>query len=113
MVMDRQARGFRKLMKGERTLANAPAIAGMDEKTARKYRNLGRLPNEVKAAERTWRTWPDPFAEVWDEVRDKLETNTGMEAKTLFGGSSTPQFMPICGWAVEDPSPAGEDLACT
>ena len=43
----------------------------MDEKTARKYRRLGRLPSEV-APERTWRTREDPFAEVWPEVHEQL-----------------------------------------
>ncbi len=82
MVTDQQARRLWKLMKRQRTLANAAAKAGMDEKTARKYRDLGRLPSEVRA-EHTWRTRPDPFAEVWDEVRGKLEVNSGLEAKTL------------------------------
>jgi hypothetical protein len=83
MVTDQQARRLWKLMKSEKTLANAAAKAGMDEKTARKYRDLGKLPSEVKA-EHSWRTRPDPFAEVWDEVRAKLEINPGLEAKTLF-----------------------------
>lgn len=83
MVTDQQARRLWKLMKSEKTLANAAAKAGMDEKTARKYRDLGKLPSEVKP-EHTWRTRKDPFAEVWDEVRAKLEINPGLEAKTLF-----------------------------
>jgi hypothetical protein len=83
MVTDQQARRLWKLMKSQETLANAAAKAGMDEKTARKYRDLRRLPSEVKA-EHTWRTRPDPFAEVWDEVKAKLDVNAGLEAKTLF-----------------------------
>ncbi len=55
----------------------------MDEKTARKYRRSGRLPSNMKA-EHTWRTRPDPFTEVWPEVRAHLEVNPGLEAKTLF-----------------------------
>jgi len=72
-----------KLIESERTLATAAAKAGMDEKTARKYRRLGRLPSEVKV-EHTWRTREDPFVEVWGEVKEKLEINPGLEAKTLF-----------------------------
>ncbi|MFQ6067301.1 MAG: IS21 family transposase [bacterium] len=64
-------------------LFTAAAKADMDEKTARKYRGLGKLPSEIKV-EHTWRTREDPFAEVWEEVREKLEINPGLEAKTLF-----------------------------
>jgi len=83
MVTDAQVRRLMKLLKTEKTLAAAAAKAGMDEKTARKYRDLGRLPSEVKKPH-TWRTRPDPFTEVWDEVRVLLEANPGLEAKTLF-----------------------------
>lgn len=70
-------------MQSEPTLQLAAAKAGMDEKTARKYRRLGKLPSEVKP-ERTWRTREDPFSEVWDELRSQLEVNPGLEAKMLF-----------------------------
>lgn len=66
-----------------KSLATAAAKADMDEKTARKYRELGELPSEVKV-EHTWRTREDPFNEVWEEVKEKLENNLGLEAKTLF-----------------------------
>jgi hypothetical protein len=72
-----------KLLNQEQTLSLAAAKAGMDEKTARKYRELGKLPSEV-ASERNWRTRADPFAEVWGELREKLEVNPGLQAKTLF-----------------------------
>ena len=48
MVTDKQVRRLMKLMKTEKTLASAAAKAAMDEKTARKYRDLGRLPSEIK-----------------------------------------------------------------
>jgi hypothetical protein len=32
----------------------------------------------------TWRTHPDLFEEIWPEAREFLETNGGLEAKTLF-----------------------------
>lgn len=66
-----------------KNLAAAAAKADMDEKTARKYRNLGKLPSEIKV-EHTWRTREDTFADVWAEVKEKLEINPGLEAKTLF-----------------------------
>ena len=55
----------------------------MDEKTARKYRRLGELPSEVKSPH-TWQTRQDSFADVWEEVRTKLQANAGLQAKTLF-----------------------------
>ena len=51
----------------EKNLEIAASKAGMDPKTARKYRRVGRMPSELAAAGR-WRTRPDPFVEVWDEV---------------------------------------------
>jgi hypothetical protein len=61
----------------------AAAKAGMDAKTARKYHRLGRLPSKLASKPRG-RTRPDPFAEVWEEVREHLEINPGLEAKTVF-----------------------------
>lgn len=61
----------------------AAAKAGMDVKTARKYLADGRLPSEA-LPERTWRTRSDPFAGVWEEIREQIETNPGLEAKTIF-----------------------------
>jgi len=61
----------------------AAAKAGIDPKTARKYRRLGRLPSEVRM-EHTWRTRPDPFAEVWPRVEEQLTLNPGLLAKTVF-----------------------------
>jgi len=54
----------------------------MDPKTARKYRVLNRLPSEL-AKERHWRTREDPFSEVWDQVRQQIEENPGLEAQRL------------------------------
>lgn len=67
----------------ERTLELAVAKAGMDPKTARKYLADGRLPSEMKP-DRTWRTRADPFATVWPRIREQLELNPGLEAKTIF-----------------------------
>jgi hypothetical protein len=59
------------------------AKAGMDEKTARKWRSLGRMPEEVKV-EHSWRTREDPFEQDWAGVEERLRINPGLEAKTLF-----------------------------
>lgn len=83
MVTDRQVRLLMKVLQEEKTLSVASAKAGMDEKTARRYRRLGKTPSEVKR-EHTWRTRKDSFSDVWEDVRSKLRLNGGLEAKTLF-----------------------------
>ena len=88
MVTDRQVKRLWKALSSGKTLAQSADKADMDEKTARKYRRLGRLPSEV-APERTWRTREDPFAEVWPEVHEQLEEAPGLEAKTLFAWLQT------------------------
>ena len=45
MVTDRQFRRLRKLLQTEDTLATAADKAGIDEKTARKYRDSDPLPS--------------------------------------------------------------------
>src|SRR3954453_22427032 len=83
MVTDRQFRRLRKLIQTEDTLANAADKAGVDEKTARKYRDSDPLPSQRKATH-TWRTREDPFQDVWPELVDQLRLNPGLQAKTLF-----------------------------
>ena len=72
-----------KLIQEEQTLAIAAAKAGMDEKTARKYRDSGQLPSQIKP-ERTWKTRKDAFEEVWPEVLEILERDEAVEAQTVF-----------------------------
>lgn len=57
--------------------------AGMDRKTARKYRDAGKLPSQMRA-KHDWRTRTDPFAEDWDEVEKLLRRSPGLNAKTIF-----------------------------
>ena len=64
MVTDCQVRKLMKLLNEEQTLSLASAKSGMDEKTARKYRCLGKLPSEV-SKKHSWRTREDSFAEIW------------------------------------------------
>jgi hypothetical protein len=56
----------------------------MDRKTARKYRDQAKLPSELESWPRKWRTRDDPFADVWEEVRELLEVCPVLQAKTLF-----------------------------
>ena len=83
MVTDQQVRRLVSLMKTSSTLASAAAKSGMDEKTARKYLREKKLPSQMKKDHR-WRTRKDPFETVWDHVREMLELNPGLEAKTIF-----------------------------
>ena len=83
MVTDAQVRRLMKLIPSEDTLALAAAKAGMDEKTARKYRRAGRLPSQL-TAKHTWRNRPDAFEQVWPDLEQALKLNPGLEAKTLF-----------------------------
>jgi hypothetical protein len=83
MVTDRQVKRLWRALSSRKTLGQAADKANMDEKTARKYRQLGRLPSEV-APQRTWRTRDDRFAAFWPEVFEQLQEAPGLEAKTLF-----------------------------
>jgi len=70
-------------MQTEKYKASAASKAGMDEKTARKYLRLGKLPSEIKK-EHYWRTRKDPFTDIWVEIGNMLSLNPGLEAKTIF-----------------------------
>src|SRR5262249_62329171 len=84
MLTDHQVRKLRRLDRLALPKELAALRAGMDPKTARKYRRLGRLPSEVKRMDRNWRTRADPFADVWPQLEEQLRLNPGLEAKTLF-----------------------------
>ena len=83
MVTDQQVRRLFKLIQSEKNFGIAAMKAGMDEKTARKYREKGKLPGELKQEPRH-RTRKDPFADVWDGIKEMLAINPGLEAKTVF-----------------------------
>ena len=83
MVSDRQVARLWRLVQTELRLEVAAAKAGMDPKTARKYLRDRRLPSEMRQ-KHEWRTRLDPFAEVWEEIRERLEVEPGLQAKTLF-----------------------------
>ena len=83
MVTDAQVRRLKKLSKTEDTKELAAAKAGMDVKTARTYLADGLLPSESKP-DRTWRTRLDPFEREWEGIREQIDANPGLEAKTLF-----------------------------
>lgn len=84
MITDGQVRKLRRLLAGGACLAAAARRTGMDEKTAKKYRDAKGLPSERKAP-RDWRTRKDPFADVWPEIESRLESEPRLRAITLFG----------------------------
>lgn len=71
------------LINEERTKALAAVKAGMDPKTALKYRKLQQLPSQVSKPH-DWRTRQDPFVDAWDEVKGLIQEQPGLEAKTIF-----------------------------
>ena len=71
------------MSKTEKNQEVAAAKSGMAPKTARAHLRDSRLPSE-RREERSWRTRPDAFTEVWEGVREQVATNPGLEAKTLF-----------------------------
>jgi hypothetical protein len=83
MITDQQARRLRRLDIRGVPKERAAAQAGMDPKTARKYRRLGRLPSEVQRMERDWLTRPDAFADVWPQLEELLRLHPRLQAKTL------------------------------
>lgn len=84
MVTDKMVRILWRLVTAGKGLSVAAARCDMDDKTARKYRRLQRLPSEL-AKPHDWRTRVDPFADVWAEVCGMLQDQPGLQAKTVFG----------------------------
>lgn len=73
---------LRERQKG-RTQAQAAARAGMSERTARKYEQVGALPSQLKRPRRH-RTRSDPFAQDWPWIVGQLERDSALQATTLF-----------------------------
>ncbi|HEX7512400.1 MAG TPA: IS21 family transposase [Candidatus Methylomirabilis sp.] len=81
MIRAEQVRDLMKDLGKGRPLYVAATRSGMTEKTARKFRELGGVPER---APRTYRTREDPFEAVWPEVEKLLEVSPGLEALTIF-----------------------------
>ncbi len=82
MVGDKQYWRLMKLLNAGKTLDRAAALSDMDQKTARKYRHLGKPPSQVRQS-RGYRTRADVFADVWAELIPFLESEPAVEATTL------------------------------
>ncbi len=61
----------------------AAARAGMSERTARKYEQVGQLPSHLKRPH-TWATRANPFEEHWPWVIAQLERDPALQGSTLF-----------------------------
>jgi hypothetical protein len=84
VVTDQQVRKLMDELNKHGQLGKAAMRAGMDRKTARKYRDHGKLPSELKKP-RTWRTRKDPFdPEDWALARQMLTDAPELESKALF-----------------------------
>jgi len=83
MVTDGQVRKLWKLLAAGETLALAARKTGMDEKTARTYRESQRLPSQGTTS-RDYRTRVDPFTAVWQEVQERLEQEPKLRAFALW-----------------------------
>ena len=82
MISDKQYWRLMKLLNAGKTLERAAAASDMDEKTARKYRHLGKPPSQVRQS-RGYRRRADVFADVWAELIPFLESEPEVEATTL------------------------------
>jgi hypothetical protein len=78
-----QVKELRRLLNQGASLRKAAMKANMDRKSARKYRGSGPLPEEARRPH-TWRTRPDPLAEVWPAVVEQLQQQRRLQAKTLW-----------------------------
>lgn len=61
----------------------AAAKAGMALSTAKRYLRMGASKNKKSRNTSKGRTRNDPFAGVWEEVKELLAIDSGLEAKTL------------------------------
>ncbi len=71
------------MLSEQKSLTESACKSGMSEKTARKYRDLGKLPSELKS-EHTWQTRKDPFESDWPEIQELLKSSPKLEALTIF-----------------------------
>ena len=76
-MTDAQVREARQNLNQGASLLRAAMKAGMDRKTARKYRDLGQLPSEAQTPH-TWRTRPDPLFDIWPALAELLQREPGL-----------------------------------
>lgn len=83
-ITDQQVRRLMEEMNKSQNKSFAAMKAGMNRRTADKYLRLGKLPSELPATDRTWRTRENPFERHWHEVEQWLENAPELEGKFIF-----------------------------
>jgi transposase len=81
-VTNAQVKELRLWLHQGASLKMAAMKAGMDRKSARKYREPGPLPSESRRS-RSWRTRRDPLAAVWPQLEEMLTREPELQAVTL------------------------------
>ena len=104
MVTDQQVALLRQRQMEGKKQQTAAAMAGMSERSARKWQ-CGPLPSETKT-ERRWRTRPDPFDGVWEEeilplLRERPPAGSGQRQlssgwRSVFPAGSAPPSSAPC-----------------
>jgi hypothetical protein len=61
----------------------ASAKSGMGRNTGAKYLRIGKLPSQARQPH-TWKTRADPFAEDWEDMKERLREAPELESKALF-----------------------------
>jgi len=77
---------YRRLMNEYQATGNVTESAmkaDVSRPTARKYLEAGQTPAELQV-KRSWRTRPDPLAQIWPKAEAMLLEAPGLEAKVLF-----------------------------
>ncbi len=82
-VTDAQVKKMFRELRDHNNLTRAALKAGIDPKTARRYRDAQALPSQLKQT-RTWRTRQDPFKEHWDEITALLDIAPEIQTTVLF-----------------------------
>lgn len=82
MVGDNQIRRLRRMLQQGKTLQQSADAVGIAVNTARKYKNSNTLPSKLKKVH-SWKTHTDKFFEDWEQLKEMLTVNPGLEAKTI------------------------------
>jgi len=82
MKKESEVKRYMQARKTGKSQQLAAAVAGMSERTGRKYERMGTLPSQLKQP-RTWLTRKNPFEQDWDWVVGQLERDPALQATTL------------------------------
>jgi molybdenum-dependent DNA-binding transcriptional regulator ModE len=109
-VSDAQVRKLMEEVNKHGQIGLAAMKTDMDRKTARKYVKAAKQPSEM-TTERSWRTRPDAFADVWREVEELLKAEDDLDAKTVRGVAGEPSRQ-VRRRAAPDAAAAGAAVPC-